>query len=225
MFKQDHFQNYFSDLGYIVVPFIDEEAIEEIRNLYEETQNMAQVDSNFYTSIWSHNIDYKKKVDKELKALLSPFLDAHLNAYKTVFANFMVKKANENSALQPHQDWSFVDEEKYDSVTVWVPLVKVSAENGALEVLPKSNKLNNFKRARFLNSPFNEAIPFISKNLMKSIPLEKGEALFINSRTIHASPSNLSSSDRIAISIVLIPQSAELKHYLLNRENEMNYFP
>ena len=52
---------------------------------------------------------------------------------------------------------------------------------------------------------------------MESVELEVGEALFVNPRTIHASPPNLSLEDRIAVTIVLIPEVATLKHWVLDK--------
>jgi len=214
MFKREETEREFEELGYVVLDGINKAIFPQIQNLYGETKGLSGLDSNFYTSIWSDNIAYKEKVDKALKGILSPFLDKHLKDYKMIFSNFMVKKSAYSSSLQPHQDWSFVREPQHESITVWIPLMDVSEENGALEVLPKSNKLENYKRARFMDSPFSAHNQFIEENLMKSIPLQKGEALFVNSRTIHASPDNLSGVERVAVSVVVCPKDAPLVHYL-----------
>ena len=51
---------------------------------------------------------------------------------------FMTKsKRDSNGALRPHQDWSIVDEESFRSYNVWIPLVNVDENNGAIQVLPQ----------------------------------------------------------------------------------------
>src|SRR5690606_33637734 len=43
------------------------------------------------------------------------------------------------SIIGPHQDMSFVDESRFRSYAIWIPLVGTSLENGALQVLPGSH--------------------------------------------------------------------------------------
>jgi hypothetical protein len=224
MFKVNKALDTFEDLGYVVLDFIEPEALEEIYKLYKETEHLVELDTNFYTSIWSENTVYKNKVNNELKRILTPFLDEHLHNYKVAFSNFMVKKSGYSSSLQPHQDWTFVQEPDHYSITVWLPLIDVTEENGALEILPGSNKLDNYIRARFMDSPFSDHNKYIEENLMKSIPLKKGQALLVNSRTVHASPDNLSGFDRVVASIVVYPESACLLHYVMAdvQENLVN---
>lgn len=215
IFKNAENEDFFLQQGYVKLPFISEKGLENIIELFKKTDENSGLESMFYTSIWSNNQEYKKMVDQELKRILKPFLDEHLKDYQTVFANFMVKKAGASSSLQPHQDWTFVKEPEHYSITIWIPLMDVAKNNGALEVLPRSNKLENYIRARFMDSPFSAHNEYIKEELMKSIPVKRGEALLVNSRTIHASPDNLSGKDRIVASIVVCPQSTPLVHYVL----------
>lgn len=218
MFIDELIRDEFKELGFIKMPLLNSEDILEIQKIYKETSSLCELDKPFYTSIWSDNVTYKENVDKKLKALLMPKLERYLEDFKSVFANFMVKRSGNNSSLPPHQDWSFINEEEADSVTIWIPLIDVDEKNGAMQVCPKSNQLKNYKRPRFQNSPFNSDLNYISENLMKSIPMKKGEALFINSRTIHSSPNNISNTDRIAISIVIIPKKSNIIHYVMAQE-------
>jgi hypothetical protein len=230
MFKKKEHLLSFEAIGYIKLPLFFENEIAKLKEIYSKHENNSNIyNKEFYTSIWSSDELYKKEVDSNLKFELEPILGRVLNDFRSIFANFMVKKPGDNSQLPPHQDWSFVDESEFYSITVWFPLIDVDKENGALEVLPKSHKLNNLIRARFLDSPFNHECDFIKANLMESVPMKAGEVLFVNSRTIHSSPPNLSNKDRIAVSIVVAPTNSTLKHYVLNKEKdaiiEMNVTP
>jgi hypothetical protein len=225
MFKLNENIEEFKREGYLKLPLLDEQEIGALKNLYTLTRNDAGIEGKkFYTSIWSNNIQYKETVDAGIKNILEPALARILNNFQSVFANFMVKLSGENSQLQPHQDWSFVDESKYDSITVWIPLSAVDKMNGALEVFPQSHKHNNFIRPRFQNSPFNDKISLIQDKFMLSIPMQVGEVLFVNSRTIHSSPPNNSSEDRIAVSIVIAPKEATLLHYVMEKNSQQEAY-
>lgn len=224
IFRSEEDYEFFQQDGYVVIDLLEESVVNRLRDHFVETETLSGIESNFYTSIWSENKDFRQQIDAVIKAELKNALQGPFENFKTAFANFMVKKPGDSSALQPHQDWSFVEEPMYYSVTVWIPLQDVDETNGALEVLPKSQMMSNFIRARFLNSPFNHQLDAIKENLMLSIPLKKGQAIVVNSRTIHASPNNISNTTRVAASIVLYPEEATLKHYVLNKDAENEVF-
>ena len=122
----------------------------------------------------------KETVDAQLKRILTKALEEHLIDCKPVFANFMVKNPGDNSQLIPHQDWNFVDETKYDSVTVWCPLVAVNEVNGNLQVVPRSHRLNNLIRGRFFDAPFHHLFEEVVYDKLISLPLKAGEAIILN---------------------------------------------
>jgi len=205
--------------GYTTTPLLSRAEVHRLQALFRETEHLSGVDKPFYTSIWSVNPEYRSRVDREIKELLIKPLDDFLDRCKPVFANLMVKHAGPDTQLQPHQDWSFVDESQFDSLTIWIPLTDVSRENGALSVLPGSHRLTNHVRPRFADSPFKEAIEKIETGLMVNVPLKAGEALVMNSRCIHSSPENRSHETRVAVSIVMVPEEADIAHYVQDKHN------
>jgi hypothetical protein len=214
-FDKKH-QTQLRDEGVTVVSLLLAEEIEKLRALFESLKEGAGITERFYTSIWSDNEAHRKAVDAGIKSILFPALQKHLRDIQPVFGNFMVKPTGEDSSLISHQDWSFVDEPQYDSVTVWVPLVDVDATNGNLQIVPGSHKtLQNFIRPRFGDAAYDRAE---AAQHLVGIPMKAGEALVLNSRLIHASPPNLSGRERIVASIVLAPAEAQLKHWLQKDE-------
>ena len=119
IFNNPGLQNQFRQEGYVIVPLLNAGEITHLAEIYSSQESNSQVHLPFYTSIWSDNVLYKESVDAALKKILVAALEKYLLDCKPVFANFMVKQTGDNSHLIPHQDWSFVDETKYDSVTVW----------------------------------------------------------------------------------------------------------
>lgn len=220
IFIKDGDFEHFNRFGYVKTPLLSANEIVALRELYESTAGESGLNLGFYTSIWSDNVDFKSKVNQGIQEILSGALSRVFKAYDMAFANFMVKGPGQQSSLQAHQDWSFVEEPEFYSVTVWIPLVDVNKQNGALEVISGSQRLENYKRARFLNAPFAAHNDYLIENYMKSITMKAGEALIVNSRTIHGSPNNLSDETRVATSVVLYPKEAKLKHYVLDEGTE-----
>jgi ectoine hydroxylase-related dioxygenase (phytanoyl-CoA dioxygenase family) len=222
LFFNSKYQTEFEARGYTLFSLLNKEDIHSLQCLYKEVKEHAGVASTFYTSIWSENKAHRKAVSEGIKGILLPLLQKEMHSIQSVFANFMVKESGEDSSLVPHQDWSFVQEPIYESMTVWIPLIDVDHTNGNLQVLPKSHHdLQNFVRPRFGESPFDRQDA--SKKLI-DIPMRAGEALLLNSRLIHASPPNLSNRVRVAVSIVIAPEVAPLKHWFIknNMVEELN---
>jgi len=200
--------------GFTIIPLLSHIDIEKLKRLFRATEPFSGVDKGFYTSIWSMNKEYRTQVDAGIKEILIPRMEGILADYKPVFANFMVKHAGDDTKLDAHQDWSFTTEPEFESLTIWIPLVSVTMENGALSIVPGSQKLTNYIRPRFANSPFQNHHDYIEHNMLQSIAVSAGDAILMNSRCIHASPLNSSSYTRIAASVVLIPKDAPMTHYV-----------
>lgn len=223
IFNSPSLQSRFRSEGYVIVPLLGAREISRLAEIFHNQEGGSNVGLPFYTSIWSENSSYRESVDADIKKILTPALNAYLNDCKPVFANFMVKQPGENSSLIPHQDWNFVDETKYDSATVWCPLVDVDAVNGNLQVVPRSHRLENLIRGRFFDAPFAKLKAEDIAAMLKNLPMKAGEALIMNSRLIHASPPNRSSAVRVAASVVMAPAEAGLIHYVLDAREKNTY--
>ncbi|MCX6200570.1 MAG: phytanoyl-CoA dioxygenase family protein [Bacteroidetes bacterium] len=213
LFIEKIYRDKFAKQGYVVLPLLEKKEVDALLQFYEQIKSSAGVEKPFYTSIWSDDKAHRQTVNDTVNRILFPALQKKLLAIQPVFANFMVKGSGDNSALIPHQDWSFVEEPKHDSATVWCPLIDVNKTNGNLQVIPGSHLLNNYVRPRFADAPFREIEKAELKKLLVDIPMKAGEAIILNSRMIHASPNNTSNKHRIVASVVLAPQEATLFHW------------
>lgn len=215
MLKDKLLQSQLDELGYCTLSLLNESEISFLSELYKETEKLCKVDKDFFTSIWSSDYEYRKIVDTGIKKVLVPPLQNICENFQPVFANFMVKKSGKDSSLLPHQDWSFVDETQFESFTVWVPLVSVTPENGALQVVPGSHsRLRNYVRSRFSDADFDRHIA--TKKLV-SVPLSAGSAIVLNSRLVHASPPNNSTQNRVVASVVIASANTKLYHWIKNK--------
>ncbi len=213
LFIEKIYRDKFAKQGYVVLPLLEKREVAALLQFYDQIKSSAGIEKSFYTSIWSDDRAHRQTVNYTVNGILFPALQKKLLAIQPVFANFMVKESGDNSALIPHQDWSFVEEPKHDSATVWCPLIDVNKTNGNLQVIPGSHLLNNYERARFADAPFREIEKTELKELLVDIPIKAGEAIILNSRMIHASPNNTSNKERIVASVVLAPEQAPLFHW------------
>jgi len=114
----------------------------------------------------------------------------------------MTKHPGYSSATLWHQDiryWSF---DRPELISVWLALGREDANNGALNVIPGSHRLEldrgRFDRALFLRSELPENRTLIEQAV--TVVLEPGDVLFFHCRLFHAAGMNL--SDEIKQSVV-----------------------
>lgn len=91
-----------------------------------------------------------------------------------------------------HQDWASM-QGSLDSVVVWMPLVKVTEELGALQVVPGSHKLGLLSNG--LSDGFGLVEGFQDDDFM-SVELEPGDALSFSSFLVHRSGQNITDKIR-----------------------------
>lgn len=218
LFYNKAFQEEFEKNGFVRVNLLDEDQVQYLANLEDELS--PAMANNFYTSIWSSDKEYRKVVDKKLKEFYIPLLQDYLIDCKPVFANFMVKKPGSDSEIGLHQDWTFVEEDQYPSVNVWCPLVDTSFENGRLSIVENSHKLSLPRRGRDVYSPIQEISDYIFNHCSTGLNVNAGEAIIYDARLLHGSVKNSANEKRVATSIVMIPEEAELLHYVNDQEND-----
>ncbi|MBI1286909.1 MAG: phytanoyl-CoA dioxygenase [Flavobacteriales bacterium] len=96
--------------------------------------------------------------------------------------------------VDAHQDWRSM-QGSLNSMVVWIPLVDVPLELGALQVLPKSHLMG--LRTDHLHQGFGmvKLTPEEEKSLV-SVEVKAGDALFFSSFLIHQSGQNTSENPR-----------------------------
>jgi ectoine hydroxylase-related dioxygenase (phytanoyl-CoA dioxygenase family) len=157
---------------------------------------------------WHNDIDYKLALKVKLENMMASACDRIFSNYRMLTPQFVIKQS-EKGCFPMHQDWSIVDESKYVSFILWIPLHDVDETNGAVWAIKKSHLLNRkirgsgylFPNYSTINSKDIE--PYITKYKIKA-----GEALIFYHSTIHGSPNNFSNSNREALQVSIIPKSA-----------------
>lgn len=215
LFKDASLQAAFDRDGYVKINLLNEAEATLLKAYYLSLQHDHIGDYGFHISLENTNAGYIDGVFKNLFDTVLPKLDAVLDSYKAFTASYVIKEAGLQNIVPPHQDWTFVDEEQFSSATVWIPLMDVTKNNGALGVIKGSHRVFNYPRM----SPSPQSRALLSDHAFTLFPyvevidMKAGEALIFNNRTVHASPPNVSGTTRIAAGIGITQKQAQLQHY------------
>lgn len=219
IFKNAALQEQFNQKGFVVLPILEQDEVEKLRNYYNNQEFDNKIEAGFHISLDNQNEDLVKEVGSKIKEVMVPKTAEFLDDCKIFTASYVIKEPGLQNIVPPHQDWTFVDESEFCSATVWTALVDVTEENGALGVIPGSHKIFDHKRS----SPSPQSKSPLADHIFTLFPfteiveLKAGESLIFDNRLIHASPPNLSDQTRIAVGIGITQREAELKHYFQNR--------
>ena len=212
VFRDPLLQQQFDKQGYVLVSsLINGGDIEELKGLF--TKFREECNSNFHTTHFSTNVEYKKQVHDVIASVVGLKASPLLNDFIPLFGNFMIKNPDPENFMPLHADWTYVDESKFSSVAIWVPLVNVDAENGCFGVIEGSHQVTNIIRGPMLKQSTLQWDKEWEQRLGKLIPMKAGDAIIYNHRLLHYSPPNRSELARPAINLSLVPKGVPWLHY------------
>lgn len=196
--------------GYAIVPFLNDEEIDDLKSFFY--QSHSNLPEGMYASSHSPDFDLRKSMNEKISEVIQRASKEAFKDSRVLGATFMVKSKGQNGVLQPHQDWNIVDETKFNSYNIWLPLVDTDSQNGTLLILPNSHNL--FSNIRGLNIPssFENVIEDVWQYLVP-IDMKVGEALVYDHRLLHASSENKKDTPRLVIVSGLVPATAEMRYY------------
>jgi len=222
--KDPVLQQRFETLGYVTLPLLGRDEIKELTQYYLGRTGGGQVKNSPY-GMWVSihdwdNVEFKRESMSLIHNVTMPRLREFFVDCKPHLGSYLVKVPNPKSFTFPHQDWTFVDNEKMDdlcSLTVWITLTDVDVEGGTLGFIKGSPTF--FPNAVGSPSPAITTItrghePLLFEYLSYQ-PVKAGDALAFNNKTIHAAMPNSTNQQRVALGIGLTPTEAVLYHYYL----------
>lgn len=196
--------------GFVVLPILSAEQLAELANLYSS----VPVDSNspFWSSSFLTDTDFKFKLSDQVNHIIGESIRGVIEDFQSLGSSYLVKFPGEYSEMPIHQDWTVVDETKFGSYTFWMPLEDTTSENGAIQVIPGSHKLNSVLRSPSIPVAF-EKIRAELRPYLQTITLKTGEAILFNHALMHASPPNTTDRPRVAVTYGFVPVEAQLCMY------------
>ena len=212
LFTDDRLNRHLDRDGYVRLPLLNEAAVDRLKRLYQD--RTADGASGFHASMFHPDRSYREALDEairsELEAAWTPTFRSDM---KPLYGNYMVKEPDAGSGMKVHQDWTYVDEDRFDSYAIWVPLQDLDETNGIFTVVPRSHRLNNTVRGPGLTCPFHAEWAMLRDTYARPLDLRAGEAVVWNHRLAHQSPPNRSRSPRIAVTAIVVPQNADVVHF------------
>lgn len=219
VFKNEAFQQSLNENGFVIVDFLNSTEVGELLSAFKA--NHTNGVSGFYTSTFSKDKDYRKKVDIIIQQTMQRGLNEYFYDYKVHCGSYIVKGADEKSQLKMHQDMTLVDESVYTGINIWIPLIDLTKENGAIELIPKSHRL--FKTYRGASIPdIYDGIEQEVHKLMQPLYLKAGQAVIFDQSIIHFSPANRSQELRPVINTFITHKDATIKICYWNKDTYGN---
>lgn len=223
IFKNQSHQQIFNRMGFCSFTLTnDQSLLDKLRRLLDK-QMAAHLHppDKFKGTGWIENTDLRVQISNQIGELLCDTLTLYFTDFRVVGYNFLIKESGADSAVPPHQDWTYVDEQNFYSLNLWLALEDIEEKDGALQMLPFSHRIFS----GYIRPAPSYPVPFKSYShklmpYMQTIPLKAGECVCFNNATVHASLPNLGSSLRRAVVCTLYPKAARLLHYYVTDSDE-----
>jgi hypothetical protein len=178
-------------------------------------QHKEQYAQPFHTSHFSNEIEYKRQVNDTIVKVVYPKLASVLENYKPIFGNLMIKHGMNDYFMPLHADWTYVNEDEFRSIAVWIPLVNTDEKNGCLGVIEGSHKvISKIRGPRIQLSGYVHDKDWVKK-YGKLLPLKAGHAIIFDHALMHYSPANNTEQTRPALNLSLVPDGTDIMHYCI----------
>jgi ectoine hydroxylase-related dioxygenase (phytanoyl-CoA dioxygenase family) len=124
--------------------------------------------------------------------------------------NFFIKEANSPGFVSWHQDSTYWGLDPDDVITAWVAFTEVTEENGYMQVIPGSHKIDQlahvdtFHKDNLLSRGQEIAVE-VDKSRAVGLALHAGEMSLHHIKLVHGSDANRSGDRRIGLAIRYIP--------------------
>lgn len=214
--KQAH--DYFVQNGFVVLKnILLEDEIHKLKSIYEESKINAGFEKvdYFINTIGFEDSEIRSKLKSETDKILLSILSRIYNIENTFFplgGGFANNPAKATRGCVPHQDPTFVDEDVNYSLTTWICLDTSTQENGCLYIIPKSHLWGNSYRSICMPWLFNDCVDELW-SYMIPIEVNAGDVICFDVSIIHASKENLSTKDRLAMTVQALPKDVSLLSY------------
>lgn len=204
-------------LGFSTFRVFEDETIGRLKKLYTEHFENQEI-NGLYATHNSNTAEKGLQISKAIHEIVSDRLQEVFPHYNYFLGHFMVKGANVKSEFSLHQDWNIVDESKYKSYQVWIPLQLTSAANGGMFVVPGSHRFFNNYRSGSYGIP---VVPYQKElaPVITSLIIPPGNVLVYQNALFHASHPNQTGQIRIAVIVNYVEKIAPTYFFQKNIEN------
>ena len=216
LFQNPTLHNEFEEKGYVQLSLLNAQQVDHLLDVYHqfmgEEKETREGKEHLYESSRTHDLDWNLRMNEAIRNAFVDPVKPHFENYTLFGGTFMLKAPKKSTVLPLHQDWSVVDEDQYQSLFIWCPLVDIHPQNGGLFVLPGSHNYFKNYRSGSMQSQRIQPEGRIKKHIV-DIVLSAGQALIYSDRLFHGSYANTTEGHRTVATARINEQNAELVYY------------
>ncbi len=224
-FKDKVTEEEFNKNGFVKLHMFSEDEVNSFKRFYQDFKIKDERRYGFSVSIDELDDSKRSQLNSFYKHRVFPKFSDYLNQPKFFTGSYMIKEPFPTGTVAAHQDWTFVDESKFQSLMCWISLDKSDISNGAMAFIKGGHTF--FDQIRGFPCPLVpepvEAYRYKLMPYMNVIETEPGDVLIFDNKTIHGSFPNCTNETRHAISITLTQQAADFVAYYLNPQKKDKY--
>jgi ectoine hydroxylase-related dioxygenase (phytanoyl-CoA dioxygenase family) len=211
LIKDKEYGKTLTELGFCMIPLLSIEQLQKLNALYQE----FAVNNDISGLVASHSRTSPAeslRISETIRTIITPSLSASFQDYDFFISGFMVKGGHTASELPLHQDWNIVDEKRYTSYQIWIPLELSYPANGGMFVLPGSHRFLQNLRSGSYGMPMIQADKIL-RPLVVDMIIPPGNVLVYHNSLFHASYPNDSPDNRISVIVGIFQKNAPLEYY------------
>lgn len=207
--------------GFVVIPFLNSEEVTQLKDFYYAHHSSEQ--DGMYATAHVSDIPFRIKMNNFIKEKFERAIEETFNDCNPLGGSYIAKGKGSKGILTPHQDWNIVDEDKFRSFNIWVPMVDLTDCNGVICIVPESHTWQKTYRSANIPSIYQDREDEFWKT-MQRLYMKAGEALIYDHRLIHASGQNETDEIRLAAVFGIMPKEAEMRYYHKKDEQTIDVF-
>lgn len=212
-FHEEEYSQRLEKDGYATFDLLSDHDVAALTSIFRAHHSSNP--EGFYATTHLDDKEKRKVLSDLAMSILSCRIESHFENIELLGGAFISKAPGEKGILPLHQDWNLVNEKHARSYNLWIPLVNVNEENGAMRILVGSHaKQETFRGPNVppvLYPISNEVDPH-----MVSLNMKQGEAVLYDHALWHSSPKNQTDELRLAFVLGVVPKGADLKFYQQN---------
>jgi phytanoyl-CoA hydroxylase len=174
-------------------PFTDEEFDDAMFRLFEkDLQTFTNCGKQAQHLISLHRLSVDERILSVVQQLGLRFPNIATKPLLYFNAERLAKK-EVYWRLAVHQDWRSM-QGSLDSIVVWVPLIGIDRQLGALEIYPRSHKWGLLPAE--MTDGYGHLHETVDKSCLLPVEVKRGDALFFSSFLVHQSGTNVTRAIR-----------------------------
>lgn len=204
---EDNLQINLANNGFVIIDILSSSDVAYLNELCNKFLQNASTD--FVSSSHILNKVDSDFINDELHKILQQKFE-NLFPELQLLGGTLATKVKGKSNLEAHQDWTIVDEQKYNSYNLWIPLVDTDSNNGTLGLIVGSHKWNQDVRGFNIPNPYGK----YTKQFLEigfEPTLKAGQAILYNHKLIHYSRPNATQQNRNVAIIGVKDKAADLQ--------------